>query len=102
MSRKRTPQFSPGTKSSFCSRHSTPDLIDGRIDRVDFVFDKDKQWLRLTRGSITLASNLAEEPAQIPMPYPSELVMSSTSDVQISAEAVCVGAEAAVVLRSMA
>jgi len=40
-------------------RRQTPDLTDGRLDRVKVAFDETQRWLRIDRGSVTIACNLS-------------------------------------------
>ena len=49
-------------------RKRTPDLLDGRRDRVHVSFDEDARWLRMQRGSVTLLANLSERRLELPRP----------------------------------
>jgi maltooligosyltrehalose trehalohydrolase len=60
-------------------RRDTPDLLGGRRERVEVSFDEDERWLRVTRGSICVVVNFAEQPRALPTP-PGVLVLSSTDE----------------------
>jgi maltooligosyltrehalose trehalohydrolase len=40
-------------------RRAVPDLSDGRRDRIRVEVSEDEQWLKMTRGAVTVACNLA-------------------------------------------
>jgi maltooligosyltrehalose trehalohydrolase len=46
-------------------RASTPELADGRLDRVRTLFDEEERWLVVERGAITIAANFSHTPASI-------------------------------------
>ena len=48
-------------------RRTRPDLTDGRLDRVDAAFDEAAGWLVLRRGTVTVAVNLGQEAAAVPV-----------------------------------
>jgi maltooligosyltrehalose trehalohydrolase len=48
-------------------RRERPYLQDGRMDRVRVAFDEEAGWLKLGRGPLTLACNLAGEARSIPL-----------------------------------
>jgi maltooligosyltrehalose trehalohydrolase len=61
-------------------RASTPELLDGRRDRVEVQWDELQGWLRVHRGPITLLANIGEHAVDLPRPegrcvlaYPTEL-----------------------------
>jgi maltooligosyltrehalose trehalohydrolase len=49
-------------------RRSTPDLMDGRLDRVEVDLDEEARWLRVRRGRVTIVANLGERAARVPRP----------------------------------
>ena len=46
-------------------RRANPELGNGRLDAIDVAFDEDARWLRMRRGSIVVAVNLADEPRRL-------------------------------------
>ena len=48
-------------------RRETPDLSDGRMDRVETTFDEDAGWLVMTRGSVQVAGNFNSSPVEVPV-----------------------------------
>ena len=57
-------------------RRSTPDLVDGRLDRVRVDVDEDAGLLTLERGSIVVAVNLAERPQAVPAVAGAEAILA--------------------------
>ena len=61
-------------------RASTPELLDGRRDRIEVQWDELQGWLQVRRGPVTLLANLGEHAVDLPSPagrcviaYPAEL-----------------------------
>jgi maltooligosyltrehalose trehalohydrolase len=48
-------------------RRRRPELTDGRLDRVEVVYDEDARWLAMRRGAVTVALNLGSEAARVPV-----------------------------------
>jgi maltooligosyltrehalose trehalohydrolase len=48
-------------------RRTTPDLLDGRMDRVAVAFDEEG-WIRVTRGRVTVVANLGPQPVTLSRP----------------------------------
>jgi maltooligosyltrehalose trehalohydrolase len=48
-------------------RRTRPELTDGRLDQVDVAFDEAGGWLVMGRGTVTVAVNLGQEPAAVPV-----------------------------------
>jgi len=78
-------------------RRSSPDLLDGRRDRVRVEFDEDAKWLRLVRGAITLLANLGPTTQTLPRPegelvlsYPPLAATPGADTLQVPAESVYV------------
>jgi len=60
-------------------RGDTPELLDGRRDRVEVQWDELQGSLRVRRGPITLLANVGKQPLELPRPegrfvlaYPAE------------------------------
>jgi len=68
-------------------RRSTPDLLDGRRDRVQVSFDEDARWLRMQRGSVTLLANLGERRLELPRPEGDLRITSPERSEQAGARA---------------
>jgi len=49
-------------------RRSTPELRDGRRDRIEVQWDDARGWLSVHRGPITLLANLGAEAIDVPRP----------------------------------
>jgi maltooligosyltrehalose trehalohydrolase len=48
-------------------RAATPDLGDGRLERVEVSHDESARWLTMKRGSITVAFNLDGQTRRVPV-----------------------------------
>jgi maltooligosyltrehalose trehalohydrolase len=81
-------------------RHSTPDLINGRLDRVNVTFDESANWFKVERGRVTLVCNLSARPSSVPVPDTADIILASESGAKRAPEAVLVPAESAVVLQT--
>jgi maltooligosyltrehalose trehalohydrolase len=77
-------------------RRSTPGLADGRFDHVTVDFDEDAGWLTFTHGPVTVACNLGEKPATVPI-SPGTVVLSSEDAISIEGDAAVLPPEAVVV-----
>jgi maltooligosyltrehalose trehalohydrolase len=77
-------------------RAQTPDLLDGRRDRVKVQFDETARWLTMQRGSITLQVNFRDQPVQLPRPSGQPLLSfpedpsGDGSQVTLGPESCCV------------
>ncbi|MDZ7642474.1 MAG: malto-oligosyltrehalose trehalohydrolase [Desulfurivibrio sp.] len=49
-------------------RRHTPALNDDRPGQVEVIFDEQRQWLRLKRGSLLVAANFAAQARRLPLP----------------------------------
>jgi maltooligosyltrehalose trehalohydrolase len=56
------------TRKLIALRRSTPDLLDGRLDRVEVDVDEEARWLRVRRGRVTVLANVGKAPARVPRP----------------------------------
>ena len=66
-------------KSLLRLRASTPDLTDGRLDQIHTTVGEDAGWLVVERGSIVVAANLSDYPADVRIETkgPLDLLLSS-------------------------
>ena len=55
-------------KSLITLRRSIPALSDGNFDGVRTTYNEHAQWFCLTRGPITIATNVAPQPQPVPIP----------------------------------
>jgi maltooligosyltrehalose trehalohydrolase len=60
-------------------RASEPALTDDRLELVDAAFDEARRWLRIDRGPISIACNLAPETQRVPL-RPSQAIVLLCSD----------------------
>ena len=81
-------------------RREQPDILDGNLDNTEVVFDERAKWLRLDRGRIVVATNLAEVPQAIPVPDASgrHAILASESGFRLGSQAVEVPAHSVAVL----
>jgi maltooligosyltrehalose trehalohydrolase len=49
-------------------RRRTPDLVDGRMDRVRVEVDEDARWIRVERGTVTAIVHFGDAPATLARP----------------------------------
>jgi maltooligosyltrehalose trehalohydrolase len=80
-------------------RRSTADLRDGRFEGVRVDFDADARWLLFTHGTVTVACNLGDKPAKVPIP-PGETVLSSDDGSVIEGDTAVLLPESALILRT--
>jgi maltooligosyltrehalose trehalohydrolase len=78
-------------------RRSTPELSDGRFDRVQVDYDEDRRWLVLAQGPVTVACNLGERPATVPVPS-GTVVLSSGPGNAVDGDEALLAEESVVVL----
>jgi maltooligosyltrehalose trehalohydrolase len=63
-------------------RRSTPDLLDGSLERVEVDYDEAAQWLSFRRGSIIVALNLGAAPVNLPLEA-NQLLLASEAGVAL-------------------
>ena len=49
-------------------RAQSPDLLDGRLERVNVKWDEDKRYIIVERGAFTVQANLSDQAIQLPRP----------------------------------
>lgn len=64
-------------------RRQLPALSDGRMQRTSVRYDETACWLRITRGSVVVACNLADAPQRLPCPELAgkEIVLRSQEEI---------------------
>jgi maltooligosyltrehalose trehalohydrolase len=77
-------------------RRSTPELSDGRFDRVAVDYDEEGRWLTFSHGPVTVACNLGEKPVSVPI-SPGTVVLSSDDAPSIEGDAAVLSPEAVMV-----
>jgi maltooligosyltrehalose trehalohydrolase len=80
-------------------RATEPDLADPRLDRVLVDYDEQQRWLRIGRGSCTVAINLAAEPRSIPLTGPAELLLA-TDTAELTGTAIGLAGQSAAIVRA--
>jgi maltooligosyltrehalose trehalohydrolase len=81
-------------------RAQMPELRDGRMDLVDVAFSEDERWLTITRGRITVASNLASSTQSIPLASdaPRDVAMASEAPLTMRPSAIDLPPDSVVIL----
>ncbi|MGH7607501.1 MAG: DUF3459 domain-containing protein, partial [Gemmatimonadales bacterium] len=82
-------------------RRAEPDLNDGRLDRCRVRADG-RGWLVMTRGAITVACNFAADGQRVELDAAdgeTAAILAAVGDADVSAHAVALGPDAAVILR---
>jgi maltooligosyltrehalose trehalohydrolase len=83
-------------------RRRSPELTDGRLDRISVQFDQATQWLTMTRHPTAAVYNFAGNSQKVRMAGAQDynLVLASRADVRIGADYVEMPPESVVILRS--
>jgi maltooligosyltrehalose trehalohydrolase len=68
-------------------RRTVPDLTGGRREAISVAFSDPEQWLRVERGTVTVACNLADEERRLAV-RPGPILARSESDVRLEADGV--------------
>lgn len=77
-------------------RRHTPDLSDGRMDRVKVRYDEAARWIVVTRGAVEIAANLGPERALIPA-VPEEVLLTSVKAPAVTTDGIELEPESVVV-----
>ena len=77
-------------------RRRVPDLTNGRLGEVSVAWDEEAHWLRVRRGSVLLACNLAGKAQLIPCDLPTHRapVLSHPAGVTLAERAILLPADA--------
>jgi maltooligosyltrehalose trehalohydrolase len=70
-------------RSLVALRRATPDLRDGRLERVRTRFDETARTLVVQRGSVTLVANLDERPRHVELEAPGPLMLGSEPGIEL-------------------
>lgn len=77
-------------------RAHSPDLLDGRLDRVEVICDDALRYIQVRRGAVTLQANLGEGPVELALPegqpvmyFPEQPIVSDRR-VTLGAESCCI------------
>jgi maltooligosyltrehalose trehalohydrolase len=80
-------------------RTTTPEFTDGRMDRVEVEFCEEGKWFTFHRGVYTVAFSLAAETREVPIRFPGEILLASSSECQTSGAMVRLPPDSVAVLR---
>lgn len=80
-------------------RHTEPDLRDPWLDHLGVDFDEERKWFAMHRGSLTIACNLGERPADVPVT--GEVVLSF-GEPKVRADTTGLPGRSVVILRTVA
>jgi maltooligosyltrehalose trehalohydrolase len=78
-------------------RRAEPDLTDPRLPRVSVEHDADARWLVLTRGSLRVAVNFAEQEARVAVPCTE--VLFTTDDAVTAGESLLLPPHSVAIVR---
>jgi maltooligosyltrehalose trehalohydrolase len=83
-------------------RKQTPELTDGRMDRIDLKFDEGARWLTMTRGPLIVIINFAGQAQGVPLINAGsrKLLIASHSDVVVDSGSAQMPAESVVIARA--
>lgn len=78
-------------------RRTEPDLADPWLPHLGVEVDEDRRWIVMRRGTIAIAANLGEKPAEVAV---SGDVLAQWGDPEVGAEATSLPAHSVAVLRT--
>jgi maltooligosyltrehalose trehalohydrolase len=83
-------------------RNATPDLTDGRMDRVRTRFNEQAGWLVIKRGSVIIAVNLGLHPQRLPLGEAArrEVSLASSTQVTLHADTIELSGNSVAILKS--
>jgi maltooligosyltrehalose trehalohydrolase len=83
-------------------RREIPALSDGRLERVRITFEESAKWLVVRRGPVVVACNLSGITQRVPVVLRdgAELLLASTSEVQLTHAAVGLSPDSVAILLS--
>jgi maltooligosyltrehalose trehalohydrolase len=86
----------------FRLRKQSPELTDGRLERVLVQFEESAQWLTMTRGSTATVCNFALESSRVPLANAAQckILLSTVPEVKIGVESVDMPGESVAILRA--
>jgi maltooligosyltrehalose trehalohydrolase len=82
-------------------RRSRSELLDGRMDEVRVTFDESDRWMRIERGGVCLAFNVADRPRSVPLASNAdyEVVLASEPGIEIDGAAATLPPDSVAVLQ---
>jgi len=83
-------------------RREVGELGDEPLDRIRVAFDEGARWLRMDRGPVTVACNLASDTAMVPLATgpPRALLLASSPEVRFEESRVALQRATVAILRS--
>jgi maltooligosyltrehalose trehalohydrolase len=64
-------------------RRSTPSLNNGEPGNTKAAYNEEQKWLRVARGSVVIACNLASSSRSLPVGHDAKLILASRPDVVV-------------------
>ena len=81
-------------------RRAEPELSDPRLDRVSVRYDASARWVVVTRGSLRVVCNLADEAQSVPVGGAVDgVLLSSVDGARAADSAVAAPAESVTIVR---
>ncbi len=80
-------------------RRSTPDLNNGEPGNTRVFYDEEKLWLRMQRGNITVACNLADTDCSLQVRSGSTVLLISNTGITVENQALTLAANSIAILR---
>lgn len=83
-------------------RRQTPELTDGRLDRVDLKFDEGARWLTMARGPVMVIINFGQQAQRVPLTNAGsrKILLASHSNVVLNRDSGHMPAESIVIARA--
>ena len=81
-------------------RRREAELTDPRFSRAQVHFDQEAGWVVLRRGAIAVLSNLGNTEVQCQLGASAQVLLASTPDVVLSAQAIRLPADTTVIVRA--
>ncbi len=87
-------------RSLVALRRAHPSLRDGHRELVDVAFDEQAEWIRVTRGPVTVCCNLSRERRTVPLgaEAPRAVALASKEEAELGQGGVALPPESVVVL----
>jgi maltooligosyltrehalose trehalohydrolase len=82
-------------------RRSAPCLNNANPGNVQVEFDDEKEWLRITRGTVSIFCNLGPGEIALPVPQSSTIELASYDSIRIAGNAIRLPGNSVAVLQSV-
>jgi maltooligosyltrehalose trehalohydrolase len=79
-------------------RHKRSELSDGNLNAVNVRFNEAAQWLVLERGSLRIACNLGQEPAEVEVGCGAQLLLASDDSIGLSGKNIKLGPDSVAIV----